>query len=181
MLLFSVVILLLAQVPKLYKNLKNNAQKEAGSTIKEDNQEVKDESARWSKYENEDYSISFDYPYLMHKIEYEDPGEYDYFVVFEENQFSKEKGVAFGVSSDGLEKEIERIKDNVSKQGGSILIKDEEFEESCLDSWVLEYEPEDESMEKRSFFIFERGDYTFSFSTVPEQIQRLRKSIGFSN
>jgi hypothetical protein len=178
---FSVILFILLQTLRLYENSKNNSQQDSNRSTEQESDENSVGPSRWSKYENEDYSISFDYPYLLHEVEYEEPGEYEFFVIFEENRFSKEKGVAFGVSSDGLEKEIERIKANVSKQSNSKLVKDEEYKSSCIKSWVLEYVSEDELMEKRSFFIFERGDYTFSFSTVPEQIQRLRNSISFTN
>jgi hypothetical protein len=118
---------------------------------------------------------------LLHKLEYDESEDYDYFIVFEENQFSKEKGVAFGVSSDGLEKEVNKIKNSVTNQNGSILVKEGKYDFRGLKSWLLKYETENSSLESRVFFIFERGDYTFSFSTVPEQIQRLMDSIEFTN
>jgi hypothetical protein len=176
----SIALLLLVQIFKFYQNYQNTLQNNSSDQSSQQNEKDESNLLTWSDYINEEYSISFSYPYLLHEVVYEDAGEYDFFVVFEENQFSVEKGIAFGISGNGLEEEIKRIKDDISLQGESNIIKDESG--MVIDgenSWILEFEPKDTALEKRAFLIIERGDHTYSFSTVSEQIIRLGESMQF--
>lgn len=180
-LFISLVVLVSVGYFNSLKDKKEGKESIIKENAQQDTQQEQDDKHAWTLYANKDYAIAFSYPYLLNKRDYEDYGEYDFFVVFEENQFSVEKGVAFGVSKDGLEKEVERIKKDVSEQGKSKLVKDEKLAVDNGEAWVLEFEPEDEALEKRSFLIIEEGDYTYSFSTVPEQMQKLSESIQFLN
>ena len=177
----SIVLLFLALFINSNRNLKKSLQERITIQNKQQNEQNKTEEKThpWTNYVNEEYSVSFSYPYLLHEREYKETGEYAFFIIFEENQFSFEKGVAFGVSKDGLEKEIERVKSEISLQGNSKLTKDENFDVEGEEARTLVFEPKDESLEKRSFLIVEKGDYTYSFSTVPEQMQKLKDSIQF--
>lgn len=149
----------------------------SGRKSEEENKE--EPSSFWNTYANEKYRISFSHPQLLLKREYVEIDGYDLFIIFEENKFSKEKGIAFGVNKDGLEKEVERIKEGISKQGETKLLKDEKLDVDNGEAWILEFEPEDESLERKAFLVIEEGDFTYSFSTIPKQIQRLSKSIQF--
>ena len=179
--LLSIALLVTEITLNVYKNQKDKDKEVTSNQKTQKTSTVDDQNDKnpWSFYSNTDYSISFSYPYLLHKVEYEDSGEYKFFIVFEENQFSVEKGVAFGVSKDGLEKEVAGIKEEISKQGKSKIIKDEQSDFGGNKSWILEFEKEEESLENRSFLIIQKGDYTYSFSTVPGQMQKLSESIQF--
>lgn len=135
----------------------------------------------WNKYENTEYLITFSYPNLLTKKTFEDSGGYEFFVRFEENSLSQGKGVALGINRTDLEVEMERVKDEISKQNNARLVKDQEISVQGTKGLILEFEPEDETLEKRSFLFIAKGDYTYSFSTVPEQMQDLIDSIEFLN
>jgi len=182
LMIFSIAILLIILGLNYFKNINTNKDEKMGDETKlqEKSTEVSEEKDQlWTPYVNMKYLIAFSYPYLLHERDFEEMGDYEFFVVFEENKFSKEKGVAFGVSRDGMEKEIARIKKDISKQGKSRLIKDEKLDVDNGEAWVLEFEPEEGLLEKRAFLIIEEGDYTYSFSTIPEQMKRLSESIQF--
>jgi hypothetical protein len=145
-------------------------------------QETDGENASgWIPYTNDEYLISFSHPNLLLKKEFTESGGYDLFVVFEENKFSKEKGVAFGIRKSGLEEEVERIVGEVILQENSKLTKDEEMEVAGERARVLVIEPQDIFLEIRSILIIEKSGYSYSFSTVPEQMQKLIDSIEFLN
>lgn len=137
------------------------------------------EANDWTIYTNEEYLISFLYPRMLLKRVYEKTDEYDLFIVFEENQLTQKRGIAFGVSKIGSEEEVKRIKNNIYSQGEVKLVVDENLNIEKEKGRILLFEPQDKNLEKRSFLIIERGDYTYSFSTVPEQMQKIADSIQF--
>ena len=137
------------------------------------------EANDWTIYTNEEYLISFLYPRMLLKRVYEKTDEYDLFIVFEENQLTQKRGIAFGVSKIGSEEEVKRIKNNIYSQGEVKLVVDENLNIEKEKGRILLFEPQDKNLEKRSFLIIERGDYTYSFSTVPEQMQKIADSIRF--
>jgi len=180
MLSTSIVILIISLFINSAKTSPvSNVNKEVPET-KESSNEGK-LSDFWERYTSDKYKISFSYPRLLNKNEFSKTGEYDYFVVFEENQYSLEKGVAFGVSSDGFDKEVERIKSDIEKQGKTKIVKDDELLGLGEKARIIEFDPEESDLEKRSFVIIEKGDYTYSISTTPEQIQTIIDSIKFSD
>ncbi len=154
-----------------YKNDNKNL------VIKKDEENKMDDN--WSNYENKDYSIGFSYPPFLRKVEYEEPGEYEYFVVFEENKFSLAKGVAFGISSGGVDEEINRIKEGIKREGKIKVIKEKEIDLLEEKARLIEVEPEDDQLERKSFLVFQRKNFTYSFSTITDQMQKLISSIRF--
>jgi hypothetical protein len=136
--------------------------------------------SRWSKYVNEEYSISFLYPTYLTKVKLKDSGEYDFFIRFEENKISAGKGVALGIRKGLLEDEVLGIKENLSNEGRAILVKEENINTAWGKGKILEFKPEnEEGFESRSFIIIEKDGNVYSLSTVPEQVQILLNSIEF--
>ena len=134
----------------------------------------------WTSYSNEEYLVKFAYPNFLTKVEYRNEGGYEYFLVFEENDVSKGKGIAFGVNDGEFEDERKRIKTDILNIGKVKFVKEEKILK-WKEALVMEFEPEDEEvLEKRSVLLIDNGNYIFSFSTVPYQMQALIESIEIS-
>ena len=142
----------------------------------QDNQES---PSGWDIYTNEEYYVKFSHPRFLLKRVYEKTGGYELFVVFEENELSLGKGVAFGVGKTGLEEEVERIKSGISKEGNTRLSNDENIVVSEMKARLLSFESQEKFLENRSFLIIEKDSYTYSISTVPEQMQKIIDSLEF--
>jgi hypothetical protein len=161
-----------------------NNEKLISEPVVTDNAESKisvGDNNRWSKYVNDEYSISFLFPSYLTKIEADDSGIYDFFLRFEENNISMGKGVAMGIRKGTLNDEILEIKKNIL-QGGVGLVKEGNIDAGTVKGKMLEFKPDDEeNFERRSFIIIEKDGYVYSLSTVPDQMQTLLNSIEFKN
>jgi len=133
----------------------------------------------WQEYKNEEYGFRLEHPKLLFKRTFKDKGGYPFFIRFEETKFSLEKGLALGISKRPQEEEIESVISSLSKEGAK-LVREEKIKVQDVDGTRLDFEPEREG-EKRSLVIFSKGNYTYSISTVPEQIERVIESFGFIN
>ncbi len=134
-------------------------------------------TSSWDVYTNNKYRYSVSYPKLLYKKEFENQGGYLHFVRFEENNFSKEKGIAIGVRETTLKEEVARLKDDFSKEGK--LIKEEEIKVMGKNGVRLEFEPKIQGNESRTLVILERENWVYSISTVPEQMDRVLESFKF--
>lgn len=157
----------------------DNDFKRVGNLLVTEN--ANDENKR-SPYINEEYLISFSYPSFLSKKEYTNVGGYDFFVRFEESEVSKGKGVAFGVKSSEFDSELERIKNDILNEGEISLTAEKEIGVGGEKARLVEFVPNNkEVFEARSLVVVKRGEYTYSFSTVPDQIQTLIESVNFLN
>jgi hypothetical protein len=134
----------------------------------------------WEEYINRDFSVSFLIPGLLLKKEFKGQGGYELFVRFEENDLSRGKGVAFGVTKTSLSDEAAKLKEELTKDDQAVLVAESEVVADGVVGKLLEFEPRNlESGEKRSIFLVENSDLTYSISTAPEQIQRVVDSLDF--
>lgn len=139
-----------------------------------------DISQDWEEYKNEEYGFSVEIPRLLSKRDSRNQGEYLYFIRFEENRFSRGKGLAIGVSNLGLEEQEKRIVEALEDSGSSVGPERKEFESKGTKIIKLEY-PEGEGTEARTIVIFDNGKYTFSISSTPSQIDKVVSSFKFLN
>jgi hypothetical protein len=131
----------------------------------------------WDEYKNEEFEFSLEHPNLLYKREFRDQGSYKLFIRFEENKFSIEKGLALGISGRTKEEELAYNKESLT-QAGAKLVNVEKITVYGQEATRLDFEPQGEG-EKRSVVVFSRGDYSYSISTVPEQIGRVVESFKF--
>ena len=73
--------------------------------------------------------------------------------------------------------EVENTKTSFSKQDAK-LVKEEKINVGDQEGIRLDFEPEGEG-EKRSAVIFSKEKYSYSISTVPEQIEKVIQSFKF--
>ena len=132
---------------------------------------------KWEEYRNEEFRFRVELPKFLYEREFRDKGGYVFFIRFEETKFSLEKGVAIGVSGKTYEEEVEGTKTNLTESGAK-LVKEEKITVDDFEGTKLDFEPEGEG-EKRSVVIFSKEGYSYSISTVPEQISRVTESFKF--
>ncbi|KKQ85583.1 MAG: hypothetical protein UT08_C0005G0034 [Candidatus Woesebacteria bacterium GW2011_GWB1_38_8] len=138
----------------------------------------KSERPAWEKYTNNEYGIVFEIPKLLLEKEAKNDN-YLFFIRFEENKFSREKGVALGISETNIKEEITKVKKDLEEQDGE-LVKENEINLGEVTGVRLDFKPkETESGEERSIVFFERFGKIYSISTVPGQIDRVVESIKF--
>ena len=123
----------------------------------------------WEYFIHPEYKFSVYVPRLLVKREYEESTDYLFFVKFEENRFSEEKGVAIGVSDRNLNDEEEKTHEIVGQGQSSVEPKRQEMGEGVL---RLYYEAMD-GFESRTIYLINNGEYTYSISTTPEQIEKV--------
>jgi len=133
--------------------------------------------ADWRTYLNKDYYFSLKYPPLLYQRELENQGGYLYFIRFEETEFSRDKGLAVGVSDENSDDEIKRIKQEFSQ--GAKLVNEGEIDLGEIKAIRLDFEPEIAGGEKRTVVIFNKGEYSYSLSSVPEQIEKILAGFDF--
>jgi hypothetical protein len=134
----------------------------------------------WVNYQNNEFKFSFDRPKFLQKNELEDAGNYSSFIRFEETQFSRAKGLAVGVRENSLENEVEQLKLELEKDFDIRLISESKILIDGYDAIRLKYEPKNKSeFESRDFIVINNGKFSFSISTVPEQIDRVISSFKF--
>lgn len=132
----------------------------------------------WKEFVNQDYGIRFEVPSLLLKTKRENVNGYKYFMRFEENKFSEKKGVALGVTERSRSQEVEYIKEMIEKENPNIHPAIKIFDLAGYGATQIDYE-EQEGLEARSIVIINDGKFTFSLSTVPEQIERVKSSLMF--
>ena len=137
-----------------------------------------DTTSDWKEFVNEDYRIRIEVPALLLKTKYENENGYLYFMRFEENEYSDKKGVALGVTERSRDEELEYVKNMISKESPMAIPKVKIFELGGYGVTQMDYEAK-EDLEARSIIVVNDGNYTFSISTVPEQIERVKSSLMF--
>ncbi|OGM25035.1 hypothetical protein A2715_03780 [Candidatus Woesebacteria bacterium RIFCSPHIGHO2_01_FULL_39_32] len=132
---------------------------------------------KWEEYRNEEFRFRVERPKFLYEREFKDQGGYVFFIRFEETKFSIEKGVAIGVSGKTYEEEVEGTK-TILTESGAKLVKEDKITVDDFEGTRLDFEPTGEG-EKRSVVIFSKGDYSYSISTVPEQVEKVIESFKF--
>jgi len=140
----------------------------------------KNEKLAWEDYANSEYGITFKIPKLLLKRDSLGENEYLYFVRFEENKFSREKGVAMGIRESDLEKEKTLLKKEMEDAGGK-LSNETKLAIKDFPAERMDFKPDSQNkgLEDRSVILIERFGKVFSISTSPDQLDRLISTINF--
>lgn len=133
---------------------------------------VIDNSEEWIEYSKSDFGFSLMFPPDLVVNETKDIGGYKYFVRFEEDGSSSDKGIGVGVSVKSLEAEINKIKDSLEKEGGK-LIEEKDVVVNGFSALQLYFKPQSSTMEERVVVILSDGKYAYSISTTPDQVDRV--------
>jgi hypothetical protein len=125
----------------------------------------------WQEYTNEDFKYSLAHPKFLYIREIKNQGDYLSFTRFEENQYSKGKGIAIGVREASMEDEVKKLREEFEKDEVVKLVREEKLEVVGKEAIRLDYQPiEGTEAEERSIVIISDGKFTYSISTVPEQM-----------
>lgn len=138
------------------------------------------QTGSWPQYTNKEYGYSLLHPRFLLKREYRNEGGYLYFVKFEETEYSVEKGVAVGVSKTVLKDETQRLKKEMTQFLEADLVAETQFNLNGYDAVRLEYVVKNKEVgEDRTIVLVTKGDYVYSLSTVPQQIDQVIISFKF--
>jgi hypothetical protein len=135
-------------------------------------------TTNWKEYKNVDYGFSIKTPSLLFKNEIETPKDYLLFIRFEENKFSKDKGMALGITGRNIEEETEKIINTFKEEDEKINPIKGEFEING-NKGISIYVEAINDLEERSVYILNNGKHTFSISTTPDQIEKAAASLTF--
>jgi hypothetical protein len=137
----------------------------------------------WKTYESKEFGFSLKYPASLRVNDLGNNGGYVGFIRFEEEPSLNlsDKGIAVGISSLPLDKEITKIKDQINSEGGAILVDETQTVFKGFTATRLYYKPEDSTQEEERVVIIVNGggEYTYSISTVPGQIQKVLEGFNF--
>jgi hypothetical protein len=177
-LLIVVTLFLLTNliVNKLTNNFVDS--KADSSSVNSDDIKIPEGIENWEYYVHPDYKFSLYVPELLIKKEYDDPGDYLFFVRFEQNKVSKDKGLAVGVSERSLEEEEKKTRELIEQGLSDAKSKREELKLTKYDAIRLDYE-ESVGLEPRSIVLVRNGGFTYSISTHPEQIDKVLSGFVF--
>ena len=130
----------------------------------------------WDTYSNEKYKFIMKHPLYLFPNETEELKEYKFFVRFEETQYSKEKGVSVGVTDRDAKSESEFVEATIKLSGEVEDVKKETYKEGIF----YLFTPKDETHESRAVYIINMGEYTYSISTVPEQLMAVLRNFAYT-
>jgi hypothetical protein len=130
------------------------------------------DSRHWETYVNEKYNFMVKHPLYLYVREMEGVGGYLYFVRFEETRFSNQKGLSVGVTEKEANEEVEAIKEMMAAET-TVAVGEEKLGNGIM----LIFTPEDSQHETRAVYVVRAGKYTYSISTVPEQISTVLENF----
>lgn len=139
----------------------------------------KDET--WITYTSDLFNYKINYPSSLAVRQLGSGGGYIDFVRFEEGDGNLFKGFAVGVSEQSLANETERIK-RLFESENAYLVQETSLNYNGTNAKRLYYKPQKiENSEERVVVIFSDGQYTYSISTVPGQINEMLSKFEFLN
>ena len=146
------------------------------------NATTSDLKSTWVPYTNKDYNYVISYPISLTINEIKDAGGYMEFIRFEENGLTGDKGIGVGVRKNNLKSEVTQIKKEIDDTDDGNLVGEKNIKVGDYNAIELNYEPKDPTLaEKRSIVILVKGDYAYSISTVPEQIDKVLEGFKLTN
>lgn len=135
-------------------------------------------SYTWREQVKEEFRLAYKVPPMLLSTDYQLPDKYIYFVRHEEtNESVYGKGVAVGVAYDSVEEEADYIIESIAKQSNANYTR-KQIEIRGFSAVRIDYE-KIEDFEARSIVVVNNQEYTFSFSTTVDQIDKLIESIRF--
>src|SRR3989344_2474298 len=136
------------------------------------------EESYWELYENTDFNYKLYIPRNLEKQDYGETDFYKSFIVFIETEDSLGKGLAIGVSQKSKDEEVETVKEQMEKDVDAELVNKKEFSINGLVGDKLYYEPKNkEGLEKRVIAVISSDKFTYSISSVPEEIDLLLETF----
>jgi hypothetical protein len=132
----------------------------------------------WEYYVHPEYKFSLYVPELLIKREYDNPGDYLFFVRFEGNRISESRGLAIGVSDRTLEEEEKKIRELIEEDLHGVEPVREDLKLTKYEAIRLDYEAI-EGLESRTIILVANGEYTYSISTNPEQMGKVLSGFVF--
>lgn len=137
----------------------------------------------WKTYESKTFGFSINYPASLDVNDMGNVGGFIDFVRFEEAPSLNltDKGIAVGVSTLSLEKETIKIKNQFDSEGGALLADETRVEYKGFTATKLYYKPEDPTQDEERIVLIvnNKKGYTYSISTVPEQMPRVMEGFNF--
>jgi hypothetical protein len=125
----------------------------------------------WETYTSEKYKYRVKYSPLLTPREIQSDVYLD-FVIFYASAGSDESGFAISVRENSLGDEVSLIKEEIHQDVSANLISEESITLNDFPGERLKYEPEKpEEGEPRTIIIINNGDYSYSLSSRPEQIE----------
>lgn len=193
--MFLVTALLISAIYLLFKIKGKNLSDKGGV---ENSQELSDEKTSddlvldeatdvrtWISLVDDKYGYRIKYPPYLEFESVEEKGSYESFIRFlADSKKPNEKGIAVGVRKSGLEEEASLIKKEVTLNGEAKLVEEEEFTYLGYDAIGLSFEPIEgtknfDYLESRSVVIVNNGEYSYSISTTPSQMQLVLDNFEF--
>lgn len=134
---------------------------------------VSDEVSAWKTYLDKAYGYTIKYPPLLVPREAED-SVYLRFVVFLSAEGTGESGFALSVRDTVLDAEASLIKEEIQKDVLGRLVREGEIVKDGFSGVRLEYEPEEPGeAESRTVVILNNGQYSYTISAHPSQIDKI--------
>ena len=139
----------------------------------------------WQSIIDDKYGYRIKYPPQLDFEKIDESGSYLNFIRFLANpQKTKSHGIAMGVRDTTLEDEVSLIKKEVLEKGEARLVSEENFTYKGLNAVRLVFVPLEraeyyEYLENREVVIFNNGTFSYSISTVPEQMQDVLDNFEF--
>lgn len=181
--LFSLILILIKTRPPIFSfllrmqlpALNKNNEVDFGTYV---STPIPTQPYNWKERVNNDYRVAYQTPPMLLATEYELPEKYLYFIRHEETQESVYgKGVALGITSDSVNEEAKYIIESIKNESG-ILPEISDIEIRGFSAKRLDYKSS-ENNEARTIIIVNNKKYTFSFSTIQDQADKLIGSIKF--
>lgn len=164
-------------------SLKAKAQQQLGNMTPDTIQSLPtvEPKGGWTSYKNPQYKFSVELPRFLTKAEYRDIDGYTFLAIFGETSISKGKGVAIGITMRDLNSEVAQTKVDYAKEGNAQLAEEKDIAVGGERGKELHFKPKDgaEGLEEKTYIIVHHGNYTYSISTVPEQVEHIVISFKF--
>ncbi len=137
--------------------------------------------SEWKEYKNSLLGFRMSYPPSLVERDLGQSATYYNFIRFEEVKLTSDKGIAVGVRESSLVDEVNRIKKDFESQEDAVLSEQKKVKVAGTDGTWLHYKPkvEEGNEEERVIVIFARDKFSYSISTVPEQINRVINNFTF--
>jgi len=164
---------LIAGVFKNTKLPKKSESTSAATSVKEPTFDL----TQWKEYNNSDYRFILKVPPLLLSRQLENQTDYLLFVKFEENRYSKDSGVALGVTDRTIEEEAKKIRKDIEKIA-SVVPKEKKIKVDGVDALKIDYEKV-KDFEEKSIIVVGKDKITVSVSTTPGQIENIVSSFNF--
>lgn len=132
----------------------------------------------WEYYVHPEYKFSLYVPELLIKREYDNPGDYLFFVRFEENRVSESRGLAVGVSDRTLKEEEKKTRELIEEGLPGVEPARGDLKLVGYEAIRLDYE-DAEGLEPRTIILVANEGYTYSISTNPEQMDEVLSGFVF--